>query len=77
VGDKTKEPIEPGLLSRNGWTLVDDSTRLSSIPTILLLSMVSKAPGLGLHSGQLATVRIGTFSAMAIAIRKLSLITFV
>jgi alpha-glucosidase (family GH31 glycosyl hydrolase) len=26
-GDKTKEPIEPGLLSRNGWTLVDDSTR--------------------------------------------------
>jgi alpha-glucosidase (family GH31 glycosyl hydrolase) len=26
-GDKTREPIEPGLLSRNGWTLVDDSTR--------------------------------------------------
>ena len=27
LGDKTKEPIEPGLLSRDGWTLVDDSTR--------------------------------------------------
>jgi len=27
LGDKTKEPIEPGLLSRNGWTLIDDSTR--------------------------------------------------
>ena len=27
LGDKTKEPIEPGLLSRNGWTVVDDSTR--------------------------------------------------
>jgi alpha-glucosidase len=27
LGDKTKEPIEPGLLSRNGWTLVDDSAR--------------------------------------------------
>jgi len=26
-GDQTKEPIEPGLLSRDGWTLVDDSTR--------------------------------------------------
>ncbi len=26
-GDKTNEPIEPGLLSRNGWTLIDDSTR--------------------------------------------------
>jgi alpha-glucosidase (family GH31 glycosyl hydrolase) len=26
-GDKTKEPIGPGLLSRDGWTLVDDSTR--------------------------------------------------
>ncbi len=27
LGGKTKEPIEPGLISRNGWTLVDDSTR--------------------------------------------------
>jgi len=27
LGDKTKEPIAPGLLSRDGWTLVDDSTR--------------------------------------------------
>jgi len=26
-GSKTKEPIEPGLISRDGWTLVDDSTR--------------------------------------------------
>jgi alpha-glucosidase (family GH31 glycosyl hydrolase) len=26
-GEKTKEPIEPGLISRDGWTLVDDSTR--------------------------------------------------
>jgi alpha-glucosidase len=26
-GDKTKEPIEPGLISRSGWALVDDSTR--------------------------------------------------
>jgi len=26
-GDKTKEPIEPGLLSRDGWAVVDDSTR--------------------------------------------------
>jgi alpha-glucosidase (family GH31 glycosyl hydrolase) len=27
LGSKTKEPIGPGLLSRDGWTLVDDSTR--------------------------------------------------
>ncbi len=27
LGDKTKDPIEPGLLSRDGWTLVDDSSR--------------------------------------------------
>jgi alpha-glucosidase len=27
LGSKTKEPIEPGLVSRDGWTLVDDSTR--------------------------------------------------
>ncbi len=27
LGAKTKEPIEPGLISRDGWTLVDDSTR--------------------------------------------------
>lgn len=27
LGDKTKEPIEPGLVSRDGWTLVDDSAR--------------------------------------------------
>jgi alpha-glucosidase (family GH31 glycosyl hydrolase) len=26
-GDKTKEPIDPGLISRDGWTIVDDSTR--------------------------------------------------
>jgi alpha-glucosidase (family GH31 glycosyl hydrolase) len=26
-GDKTKEPIQPGLVSRDGWTVVDDSTR--------------------------------------------------
>ncbi len=26
-GDKTVEPIEPGLVSRSGWALVDDSTR--------------------------------------------------
>ncbi|QNI33042.1 DUF5110 domain-containing protein [Alloacidobacterium dinghuense] len=26
-GSKTKEPIDPGLISRDGWTLVDDSTR--------------------------------------------------
>ena len=26
-GDQTKEPIESGLLSRDGWTVVDDSTR--------------------------------------------------
>jgi alpha-glucosidase len=26
-GDQTKEPIEPGLVSRSGWALVDDSTR--------------------------------------------------
>jgi alpha-glucosidase len=26
-GAKTKEPIEPGLISRDGWTLVDDSSR--------------------------------------------------
>ena len=26
-GDKTKEPIEPGLVSREGWVLVDDSAR--------------------------------------------------
>ncbi len=26
-GGKTQEPIEPGLVSRAGWTLVDDSTR--------------------------------------------------
>ena len=26
-GSKTKEPIEPGLVSRAGWTVVDDSTR--------------------------------------------------
>ncbi len=28
LGSKTMEPIEPGLISRNGWALVDDSTRL-------------------------------------------------
>ena len=27
LGSKTKEPIEPGLVSRSGWALVDDSTR--------------------------------------------------
>ena len=27
LGSKTKEPIGPGLVSRDGWTLVDDSTR--------------------------------------------------
>ena len=27
LGDKTREPIEPGLVSRAGWTLVDDSAR--------------------------------------------------
>ena len=27
LGDQTKEPIELGLLSRDGWTLVDDSSR--------------------------------------------------
>jgi alpha-glucosidase len=26
-GSKTQQPIEPGLISREGWTLVDDSTR--------------------------------------------------
>jgi len=26
-GDKTREPIEQGLVSRSGWALVDDSTR--------------------------------------------------
>ena len=27
LGEKTKEPIEPGLVSRSGWAVVDDSTR--------------------------------------------------
>jgi alpha-glucosidase (family GH31 glycosyl hydrolase) len=27
LGSKTQEPIEPGLVSRSGWALVDDSTR--------------------------------------------------
>src|SRR5204863_9812143 len=27
LGDRTKEPIEPGLVSRSGWAVVDDSTR--------------------------------------------------
>jgi alpha-glucosidase (family GH31 glycosyl hydrolase) len=27
LGDKTKEPIGPGLVSRDGWVLVDDSMR--------------------------------------------------
>ena len=27
LGSKTREPIEPGLVSRSGWALVDDSTR--------------------------------------------------
>jgi len=26
-GSKTQQPMEPGLVSRSGWTLVDDSTR--------------------------------------------------
>ena len=26
-GSQTKEPLEPGLISRSGWALVDDSTR--------------------------------------------------
>jgi alpha-glucosidase len=26
-GNKTREPIEPGLISRSGWAVVDDSTR--------------------------------------------------
>jgi alpha-glucosidase (family GH31 glycosyl hydrolase) len=26
-GGKTREPIEPGLISRDGWTLVDDTSR--------------------------------------------------
>jgi alpha-glucosidase len=26
-GEQTKAPIEPGILSRDGWTVVDDSTR--------------------------------------------------
>jgi alpha-glucosidase len=26
-GDQTKAPMEPGILSRDGWTVVDDSTR--------------------------------------------------
>lgn len=26
-GDKTREPIEPGLVSRDGWVVVEDSTR--------------------------------------------------
>ncbi len=26
-GDKTREPIGPGLVSRSGWALIDDSTR--------------------------------------------------
>jgi alpha-glucosidase (family GH31 glycosyl hydrolase) len=26
-GDKIMEPIEPGILSRNGWTVIDDSAR--------------------------------------------------
>ena len=26
-GNRTKEPIDPGLVSRDGWTVVDDSTR--------------------------------------------------
>jgi alpha-glucosidase len=26
-GNQTREPIEPGLVSRSGWSLVDDSTR--------------------------------------------------
>jgi alpha-glucosidase len=27
LGDETKEPIEPGLVSRSGWAVVDDSAR--------------------------------------------------
>jgi hypothetical protein len=27
VGDKTEEPLGPGLISRDGWVVVDDSTR--------------------------------------------------
>jgi alpha-glucosidase (family GH31 glycosyl hydrolase) len=27
LGGKTREPIEPGLVSRDGWVVVDDSTR--------------------------------------------------
>ena len=27
LGSKTQEPIEPGLVSRSGWAVVDDSTR--------------------------------------------------
>src|SRR6185437_2646130 len=27
LGDKTREPIEQGLISRSGWAVVDDSTR--------------------------------------------------
>ncbi len=27
LGEKTKEPIEPGLVSRSGWAMVDDSSR--------------------------------------------------
>jgi alpha-glucosidase (family GH31 glycosyl hydrolase) len=27
MGDKVKEPMEPGLVSRSGWALVDDSAR--------------------------------------------------
>ena len=27
LGDKTREPIEPGLISRSGWAVVDDSSR--------------------------------------------------
>lgn len=26
-GDKTREPMEPGIISRSGWALVDDSVR--------------------------------------------------
>lgn len=27
LGSKTKEPLDPGLISRDGWVVVDDSTR--------------------------------------------------
>jgi alpha-glucosidase (family GH31 glycosyl hydrolase) len=27
LGDKIKEPMQPGILSRDGWALIDDSTR--------------------------------------------------